>query len=213
VIINITKIPLFYINLDNKPDRKNNMENMLKEYGFQNFERFSGVEAGKRVGCSTSHRNLLNHIIKNNIYPALILEDDLGIFDFRKNIECPDDADAMYLGFSRYGFNYNKDEPFPRSLKVKELGKNYHRVHNMLARHAIIHFNPEYDQACIDIMNKFINDPETHVAGDASIARIHPEYKIYCQNVPVFYQDDKGTRGLTKHSLLTCDFVELDKEV
>lgn len=210
--INITELPVFYINLDEKTERKENLEKILKKYHFKNVERFSAVKAGRRIGCSISHRDLLKHIIKNDIYPCLILEDDVEIFEFRKNIECPDDADAMYLGFSRYGFSHNKDEPFSQSLKIKELGEEYHRVHNMLARHAIIHFNPEYDQACIDLMDKFIDNPAENVAGDASISKIHPDYKIYGLNVPIFYQDDNGTRGLTKHSLLTCKYVEIDKD-
>jgi len=210
--IDITKLPVFYINLDEKVERKEKMEKLLKTHGFENFKRFSATKAGRRIGCSISHRDLLAYVIKENAYPCLILEDDVDIFEFTKEVECPDNADAMYLGFSRYGFSHNKEEPFSQSLKIKELGETHHRVHNMLARHAIIHFNPEYDQACIDLMDNFIDNPEQHVAGDASISKIHPEYKVYSLNVPIFYQDDNGTRGLTKHSLFTCKFVELDKE-
>lgn len=81
----------------------------------------------------------------------------------------------------------------------------------MLARHAIIHFNPIYDRNCVEIMNKFIEDPDTYRAGDVSIAKIHPYYKIYSLNDPIFYQDDTGTRGLTKKSLYDCNYVEMDK--
>jgi len=209
--INITELPTFYINLDEKTERKKATETLLKEYGFTNFERFPAIKAeGRSIGCSTSHANALEHIIDNDIYPALILEDDVDIFAFRKTIECPDDADAMYIGFSRYGYNHNKDDPFPRSLKIKELGEEYHRVHNMLARHAVIHFSKEYDATCIETMNDFVKNPTEHVAGDIALAKIHPEYKIYCQNMPIFYQNDSKTRSLTKKSLLECDFVEMD---
>lgn len=211
MIIDITKIPTFYINLDDKPERRLKMDSLLKDNGFTDFERFSGKKAGKRVGCSISHTALLQHIIKNNIYPALVLEDDLDIYNFRKEIYVPDDADAMYLGFSRYGWNHNQDEPFPKSLKITELNDQYHRVYNMLARHAIIHFNPQYDQVCVDAMNNFIANPDHHKAGDVSISRFHPQYKVYSLNEPIFYQDDNGTRGLTKRSLHECEYVEMDK--
>lgn len=211
MIIDITKLPTFYINLDEKVERKNKMESLLKNSGFTNIQRFSGKKAGRRVGCSMSHAALLEHIINENIYPALVLEDDLDIYSFRKNIYVPDDADAMYLGFSSYGWNHNQDEPFPKSLKITELNDEYHRVYNMLARHAIIHFNPIYDRNCVEIMNKFIEDPDTYKAGDVSIAKIHPYYKIYSLNDPIFYQDDTGTRGLTKKSLYDCNYVEMDK--
>lgn len=211
MIIDITKIPTFYINLDDKPERRLKMDSLLKDNGFTDFERFSGKKAGKRVGCSISHTALLQHIIKNNIYPALVLEDDLDIYNFRKEIYVPDDADAMYLGFSRYGWNHNQDEPFPKSLKITELNDQYHRVYNMLARHAIIHFNPQYDQVCVDAMNNFIANPDHHKAGDVSISRFHPQYRVYSLNEPIFYQDDNGTRGLTKRSLHECEYVEMDK--
>jgi hypothetical protein len=187
------------------------MQSLLESNGFVDFRRFDAKKAGKRVGCSMSHASLLQEIISNNQYPCLILEDDLEIYKFRKIIEVPDDADAIYIGFSRYGWNHNQDEPFPKSLKITELNDDYHRVYNMLSRHAIIHLNPEYDAACIEEMNKFIQYPDVYKAGDVSISKLHPKYKIYALNEPIFYQDDTGTRGLTKKSLYECDYVEMDK--
>lgn len=211
MIIDITQLPTYYINLEEKQDRRKKMESLLQKNGFNNVKRFDAKKAGKRVGCSMSHSSLLQEVIKNNSYPCLILEDDLEIFKFRKTIEIPDDADAFYLGFSRYGWNHNQDEPFPKSLKVTELNDQYHRVYNMLARHAIIHFNPVYDQACVDAMNRFIQYPNIYKAGDVSISKLHPEFKVYSLNEPIFYQDDQGTRGLTKKSLYDCNYVEMDK--
>ena len=211
MIVDITKLPTYYINLEEKQDRRKKMEKLLQDNGFSNINRFEGKKAGKRVGCSMSHSSLLQKIIKENKYPCLVLEDDLEVYKFRKTIEVPDDADAMYLGFSRYGWNHNQEEPFPKSLKITELNDEYHRVYNMLARHAIIHFNPKYDQACVDAMNRFIQYPNVYKAGDVSISKLHPEYKIYSLNEPVFYQDDNGTRGLTKKSLYDCNYVEMDK--
>jgi hypothetical protein len=210
MIIDITKLPTFYINLDEKKDRKLKMTNLLSKQKFSHVTRFPGHKADKRVGCSMSHASLLQHIVDNNIYPALVLEDDVQMFNFRSEIEVPDDADAMYLGFSKYGWN-NPDEPFPRSLKVKELSEHHHRVHNMLARHAIIHFSPDYDRACIDVMNKFIADPDAHKAGDVQVSSLHPHYKVYALNAPIFYQHDHGTRWLTQVSLHDVDYVEMDK--
>jgi len=116
----------------------------------------------------------------------------------------------MYLGISKYGYN-QPGEDHPRSLKISELGESYHRVHNMLARHAIIHFNPEYDKQSIEIMQRFISDPKSYVAGDVSISAINPSYKVYAQNEPTFFQNDSGTRGLTKRSIHDCNYLEVDK--
>ena len=211
MIIDITQLTTYYINLEEKQDRRDKMENLLQSNGFTNVNRFDAKKAGKRVGCSMSHSALLEKIVKNSLYPCLVLEDDLEIYKFRKIIEVPDDADAVYLGFSRYGWNHNHDEPFPKSLKITELNDQYHRVYNMLARHAIIHFNAQYDQVCVDAMNNFIANPDEYKAGDVSISRFHPQYRVYSLNEPIFYQDDAGTRGLTKRSLHECEYVEMDK--
>jgi hypothetical protein len=81
----------------------------------------------------------------------------------------------------------------------------------MLARHAIIHMNREYDQEAVELMEKFIADPETHVAGDATLTRLLPKYKVYSLNSPIFYQNDSGTKRLTKKSLEDCSYLEIDK--
>jgi GR25 family glycosyltransferase involved in LPS biosynthesis len=208
----LTSIPTFYINLDDRTDRKESIEKLLKDLEFENFERFPAVKKkGRSIGCSTSHANVLKHIAENNIYPALILEDDVSVFEFESIIKYPEDADAMYIGFSKYGYSHNPEDDFPRSLKIREFSEKYHRVQNMLARHAVIHFNLDYDLACIDMMEDFLSDPEKYVAGDIALAKMNPDHKVYCKNTPVFYQNDAYTRKLTKHPIYCCDYVDLDK--
>ena len=209
--IRLTQIPTFYINLHGETDRKRSMESLLSGLGFENFERFPGKRAPNRVGCSISHAAVLQKIIDENIYPALILEDDVDVFNFRKVVECPKDADALYLGMSRLGYDIDKKQGDPKALKISEKTSEYHRTHNMLARHAIIHMNKEYDQEAIELMQKFIENPEEHLAGDVILTSLLPKYKVYSLNSPIFYQNDKGTRGLTKKSLDDCSYLEIDK--
>ena len=210
-MLKVTTLPTFFINLDEEEERRKNMEKLLKKYGFVNVQRFPAHKAGKRVGCSMSHSELLKDIIKNNIYPCLILEDDLEVLDFRSIIHVPKIYDAMYLGLSKYGYNKDQNDPHRRSLKIKEKNKYYHRVQNMLARHAIIHNSPEYDKESVDLMQKFISSPEEYVAGDATLSVLHPKYKVYAQNIPLFYQNQPGVRGLTNIKIDNCSYVEMDK--
>jgi hypothetical protein len=209
--IRLTQIPTFYINLDGETDRKRSMKQMLTNLGFENFERFPGIRADKRVGCSTSHAAVLQKIIDENIFPAIVLEDDSAVFNFRKIVECPEDADALYLGISRMGWTDDSLDPFGKSLKVSEMNSDYHRVHNMLARHSIIHFSKDFAERSIEEMHKFTSDPNKYLAGDVVLTSILPQYKIYALNSPIFYQDDAGTRGLTKKSIYDCSYVEVDK--
>jgi hypothetical protein len=81
----------------------------------------------------------------------------------------------------------------------------------MLARHSIMHFSKDFALESIEMMNKFISNPEEHVAGDVVLTSLLPQYKIYALNSPIFYQDDSGTRGLTKKSIYDCSYVEVDK--
>ena len=209
--LRLTQIPTFYINLDKETDRKRSMEKMLSDLGFENFERFPGTKAPNRVGCSISHAAVLKKIIDENIYPAIVLEDDLDVFNFRKIVECPEDADALYLGMSKMSYDVDREEGAPKVLRISEKSSEFHRVHNMLARHAIVHMNKDYDQEAVEWMEKFISDPETYVAGDATLTRLLPKYKVYALNSPLFYQNDSGTRGLTKKSLQDCSYLEIDK--
>lgn len=212
-MLNITQIPTFYINLDDRIDRKKEMDKLLKHYGFTNFQRFSATKAGSRVGCSISHSELLKEIVTNNIYPVLVLEDDLAVYgNFTPVIDHPEHFDAMYLGISKYGYNTDKNDPNPRSLKISELGENYHRMHNMLARHAIIRNSSEYDLESIEKMEMFINNPIKYVAGDATLSSIHSKYKVYAQNVPTFFQNAKGVADLTRKTIYDCSYLEIDKQ-
>ena len=210
-MLKITELPTFFINLDEETERRKNMENLLKKRGFTNVQRFSAHKAGKRVGCSISHSALLKEVIKSNIYPCLVLEDDLEIFDFKSLIHVPKEYDAMYLGLSKYGYSKDPNDPHRRSLKIKEKNKHYHRVQNMLARHAIVHNSPQYDQESVDFMQRFIDSPEEYVAGDATLSVLHPKYKVYAQNRPVFYQNQAGVRGLTHIEIDNCSYIEMDR--
>jgi hypothetical protein len=212
--IDITSLPVFYINLDMRVDRKDRVEKVLSGNNFSNVNRFPGVnsrkkfQGGKRIGCSMSHINVLRHIVENNIYPSLVLEDDIDVFSFRKNISIPEKIDAMYLGISRYGSSSEK--PFPSRLEVSELNKEFHKVNNMLTRHAVVHFSPDYDLHCIEVMEDFVKDPSNNVSGDTAISKINPQHNVYCQNVPVFYQNDMPRRTLTKCSLYDFEYIDLD---
>jgi GR25 family glycosyltransferase involved in LPS biosynthesis len=210
-LLKITSLPTFFINLDEETERRKSMERLLRKYGFSNVERFPAQKAGKRVGCSMSHAALLEEIVKKNIYPCIVLEDDLEVFNFRSIIHVPEKYDAMYLGISKYGYNKEKDDPHKRSLKIKEKNKYYHRVQNMLARHAIIRNSAEYDQESIDMMKQFISDPETYIAGDVTLSSLHPNYMVYSLNTPIFYQNQPGVRSLTNLGIEDCSFVEMDK--
>lgn len=74
----------WYINLDDRPDRKQHMDKELSKYGLENFvQRYSAVKAEIRtpqncvIASGTSHRNLIQYAKDKNLDNILILEDDI----------------------------------------------------------------------------------------------------------------------------------------
>jgi len=73
----------WYINLDDRPDRKEHMDRELSKYGMQDFvQRYSAVAAEERtpakcvIASGTSHRNLIQYAKDKGLESILIFEDD-----------------------------------------------------------------------------------------------------------------------------------------
>jgi len=68
----------FYINLESRPDRKQHVEEQLKQIGIQNATRFNAIQtANGAIGCSLSHLKCLELAKQNNYDHILIVEDDI----------------------------------------------------------------------------------------------------------------------------------------
>ena len=74
----------FYINLDDRLDRKEHMDKELDKYGLTDFiKRYSAVKAEVKSpencvrASGTSHRNLIQYAKDNNLENILIVEDDI----------------------------------------------------------------------------------------------------------------------------------------
>lgn len=67
----------FYINLLSRPDRKQHVENQLKNIGIS-AERFNAIKMSNgALGCSLSHLKLIETAKANNWEHILIIEDDI----------------------------------------------------------------------------------------------------------------------------------------
>lgn len=90
-------IPILYINLDSRTDRKEEMEKILNGL---NYERVSAVKKDDGyIGCSLSHIKCIEIAKSRNYEKVIILEDD---FMFKENhnfnnIEFPKDYDVLLL--------------------------------------------------------------------------------------------------------------------
>ena len=79
----------FYINLDERPDRKIHVEKQLNAIGIP-FQRFKAIKAKNgAIGCSMSHLAILQHAKKHKLPHVLIVEDDIQFLNaslFRDNL-------------------------------------------------------------------------------------------------------------------------------
>jgi GR25 family glycosyltransferase involved in LPS biosynthesis len=94
--INLTSIPVYYINLDEQEQKRKHTESMLKNIGFRYVERFSAIkhDAGRIIGCARSHYEIL----KTQKPPFIIIEDDCALNKiFTNEIELPNNADSLHF--------------------------------------------------------------------------------------------------------------------
>ena len=72
----------FYINMTERTDRKEHVENQLRSIGISNFTRFPAIELpNARAGCSLSHLRCLQLAESNGWEHVLIVEDDIEFLD------------------------------------------------------------------------------------------------------------------------------------
>ena len=91
--------PIYYLNLDGQPERKEYMENQFKHWEIENYTRISAYDgrngndlgdilkgrypdmmSSGEVGCTTSHLKAIKYFLENTDYPcALIMEDDCDL--------------------------------------------------------------------------------------------------------------------------------------
>ncbi len=91
---------VFYINLEDRLDRKKHVEEQLNKLGW-NYTRFNAIKnKSGRIGCSMSHLKLLQDAKKKELPYVVIIEDDIEFtnVDFFKN---------QLNTFMKSGINYD----------------------------------------------------------------------------------------------------------
>lgn len=73
---------IYYINLEERIDRKKHIENEFKKLGWNNYTRFNAIKhSNGAIGCSMSHLEILKNARNNNLDYVVILEDDIQFLD------------------------------------------------------------------------------------------------------------------------------------
>ena len=90
--------PIYYLNIDGQPERREYMENQFKHWGVENYTRISAYDGrdddlsdiikgrypedmtSGEIGCTTSHLKAIKHWLDTSDSPyAIIMEDDCDI--------------------------------------------------------------------------------------------------------------------------------------
>jgi len=90
--------PIYYLNLDGQPERREYMEKQFKYWEVENYERISAYDGREddlsdiikgryptnmlsgEIGCTTSHLKALKHYLETSDSPyAIIMEDDCSL--------------------------------------------------------------------------------------------------------------------------------------
>lgn len=183
--INITEIPVFYINMAKDVYKKEYIESRLKERGFKNIIRIDAVEDKRngRVGLSKSQLKALSQVSA----PFIVLEDDADPINFEAFIDVPDDAHALYLGNSQWGYMQSHSGFYLKYRSVRGM-KHLVRIYNMLSSHAILYLDQEYVEMCKRTTRYCA---ETYpMPMDVPFAMIQRFFNIYALNKPMFVQKD-----------------------
>lgn len=188
MIVDILDTPVYYINLQKDVDKRSAMEQMLESCGFTNVRRFEAIELSDKANAiSASHLGVLQ-LIQASGKPAIVLEDDCILEDFKSVFEIPNDADAFYMGKSTFGLGEIESGLTKYSIeynKVEQIDDHLFKVNSMYATHAIIYLTKEYVDFSIRVCKLAIKLSVPH---DVYLGMIQPFYNIYARKVSLFSQ-------------------------
>jgi hypothetical protein len=185
-------IPVIYICPDHNAkysERKQYTQKLLEDIGFKSITHYkSGTDA-----YPTCLAKATIDILKNNLNdePFILLEDDCEPFltlDAMTEITFPEDTDAFYLGFSRYGGSKTRNHWEGNSV-IENYSPTHIRVLNMLTTHAVLYKSRRYKEAVIQTMNGIIG--KLGYFNDVALSRIQSSYRVYGYYYPFFYQSPK----------------------
>lgn len=131
---NTFPFPILIINLDNQPERYNNVKQQLDNMQITNYKRFPAVNGANNIfdkkyitynltltpnqaGCANSHVKVWEYIKDNNMGWTLVLEDDVNFHPNFKQLfyqywnKVPADAKIIYPGYGHVDFIPNYQFP------------------------------------------------------------------------------------------------------
>jgi len=185
----LVDIPVVFICPDHNEKysaRKNHTIELLNKIGFKSIiHHKSGNQAYPTCLARATIDILQNYL---NDEAVILLEDDVEPFlhlNSEIEFDMPHDTDAFYLGFSKSG-GHKTLNSHDGWANIQKISSKHIRIFNMLTTHAILYKSKNYKERVISEMANILG--KTGYYNDVTLARLHPEYKIYGYYYPLFYQ-------------------------
>jgi hypothetical protein len=189
--LDLTKVPTTWISLEESGAASTRIAAMLNRYGWENAFWSPGVRVNSHdkvpkerlhaIGVAMAHKKTLE--AHRHQLPLLVLEDDVAIESaalatLESALWLPETADAIYLGFSRYG------QP-----EAEAQSATHNRISGMYATHSIVYLSQRYVDHTLKIIDQSI---AATLPFDIGLCFTQSFYEVYGLNHAIFYQADQG---------------------
>lgn len=125
--------------------------------------------------------------------PFIIFEDDIAIFNDVDSFEVPENADAVYLGVSKWVYPHGFEtlgrgfHIRPNSgTDIKDINADVTQIIGMTGGHGILFLGPEFTRRFFKSMSTRLEHSTPH---DLVLATLHKDFHIYALKAPFVYQD------------------------
>ena len=201
--IDLREVRCRWISLERDSAASRHLEQSLRQQGFEDLDWCPGVrlqESGSRSermhaqAVALAHKRALELHLDDQ--PLLLLEDDVATeADANWTLAVPADADAVWVGISRYG------KPI-----VQPINPSLSRIERMFSTHAVLYLSKSYKEHAIHCAEQCNS---CWLPFDIGLSFYQKDFNVYALNQPAFFQaNGKGQHNfeaLTRGSLLPSE--------
>jgi GR25 family glycosyltransferase involved in LPS biosynthesis len=196
---------IFYINIDERTDRKDTFEKHMKKYDLE-FERFSAIKDNfGAFGCAKSHLSVLKNAKNNNLENVIIMEDDIA-FDISPEMldeklklifDNELDFDVFHLSY-----RYRISEDVPGVDNLKKLSYCHYCSCYIINKKCYDDIIECWEKSLLllspENLDLYMHQKTERFSCDISYIPLLRKKKWYCFNKPVCVQLN-GQSNITNH--------------
>jgi hypothetical protein len=192
--------------------RNAHMKSLLTRIGFKTIIHHKSGNEQYPLCLAKATLDILSEYLDDS--PVLVIEDDVDLYediDSSFELSYPDDTDAFYLGFSKWG-SHPTENRHDELAKFQVINEKYIRILNMLSTHAIVYISKVFKEHVIAEMKNIVdNSYTTHT--DVAISRLHSSHTIYGYKYGLFFQSKIFGNPIETEISTKYDFRKTDVTV